>query len=243
MNTYPAWRLLGRAGHKMLIGAHPKSRVTTAPPAGAARPHLAAQNRVEVGRRMLPCQCVRSSEASRRSAAACPIRFASPMLSFAHGRETRISGGKAGKALTIRSRGLSTLRPGTRPWCQQGLQRVLRVAASALRVFDLGRGHRRCDYGSPPVGHHGLAVSEDRLETLFFVLASNVSKAPPTRPCPIAARRVMVNAAGRGGERDQKGDAGCRSPADLDGHSQFLDLLAKRCRSGGSAAPLGLKGG
>jgi hypothetical protein len=34
-----------------------------------------------------------------------------------------------------------------------------------------------------------------------------------------------------------------RGGADLDGHSQFLDLLAKRCRSGGSAAPLGLQGG
>src|SRR3954454_16223011 len=34
----------------MLIGARPKSRVTTAPAAGAARPHLAAQNRPGGGR-------------------------------------------------------------------------------------------------------------------------------------------------------------------------------------------------
>src|SRR3954464_13541460 len=50
MNTFLARRLLGRAGHKMLIGARPKSRVTTAPAAGAARPHLAAQNRPGGGR-------------------------------------------------------------------------------------------------------------------------------------------------------------------------------------------------
>src|SRR3954470_23554786 len=67
MNTCPAWRLLGRAGHKMLIGAHPKNRVTTAPAAGAARPHLAAQNRPGGGR-------VRSEGRCRMQVSAGPSR-------------------------------------------------------------------------------------------------------------------------------------------------------------------------
>src|SRR3954451_4432538 len=133
----------------MLIGARPKNRVTTAPPAGAARPHLAAQNfHVEI-----------------RNAAIVPARFTANSA----------------------CRGLGFT--GLRPWPWAAPMR-LRIAPSR----------------SPRPGS-----SKDRFETLFFVLASNVSKAPPTHPGPIAARGVMVNAARRDGERDQKGDAGCRS--------------------------------
>src|SRR3954470_22359590 len=134
----------------MLIGARPKSRVTTAPAAGAARPHLAAQN----------------FHIETRNAGMVTARFAA--------------------SSACRGLGFTGLRPW--PWASP---MRLRVAPSR----------------SPWPGS-----SEDRVEILFVVLARKVSKGPPTRPGPIAARGVMVNAAGRGGERDQKGDAGCRSP-------------------------------